>query len=207
MDEHLFFASRDHLRIEGLYVNSGDMLGAVISHPHPLMGGDMRNSVVERLSDALSAAGISTLRFNFRGVGNSSGAFDNGRGEQEDVLAAVSYMEGRGVRGILLAGYSFGAWVSAAVLPNRMLLPALFVAPPLTHFSFDFKAIRNKVGTIISGIQDEFCPSDRAREMAQEISCRLDLIPDTNHFFMGRERELASSINGYAIELREEYSL
>ena len=63
-------------------------MGAVISHPHPLMGGDMGNSIVETLAEALFAGGISTLRFNFRGVGNSTGTFDDGRGEQDPYCPA-----------------------------------------------------------------------------------------------------------------------
>jgi alpha/beta superfamily hydrolase len=100
-------------------------------HPHSLMGGDMWNPVVETVARALFSAGICTLRFNFRGVGGSSGCFDEGRGEQEDLLAALAFLEERGLREIMPAGYSFGAWVSAGVLGRRSLAPAIFVAPPI----------------------------------------------------------------------------
>lgn len=129
-------------RIEGLHADAGGVMGAVISHPHPLMGGDMGNPVVEILAETLFSGGLSTLRFNFRGVGRSTGAYDGGPGEADDVLAAVSFLREKGAREVLLAGYSFGAWVNAGVLTRGSFLPALLVAPPLTLLKFDFQAIR-----------------------------------------------------------------
>jgi alpha/beta superfamily hydrolase len=177
-------------------------MGAVISHPHPLMGGDMSNSIVETLAETLFAGGISTLRFNFRGVGKSSGTFDDGRGEQDDVLAAVSFMEEQGIREILLAGYSFGAWVNANILNRRNLLPALFVSPPINLFSFDFQTLRGKAGLIICGDQDPYCPTERIKSVAAEVACRLDIIPDADHFFQSRENDLAACVNNFAMKLR-----
>lgn len=115
------------------------------------MGGDMWNPVVETVARALFAAGISTLRLNFRGVGGSAGCFDEGRGEQEDLLAALAFLEERGLKEILPAGYSFGAWVSAGVLGRRALAPAIFVAPPIHLFPFDLETLRNRVGLIVCG--------------------------------------------------------
>jgi alpha/beta superfamily hydrolase len=191
-----------NIRLEGLYAASGGAMGAVISHPHPLMGGDMSNSVVETLAETFIAAGISTLRFNFRGVGKSTGTFDDGQGEQDDVLAAVSFMEEQGIREILPAGYSFGAWVNAGILNRRNLLPALFVSPPINLFSFDFQALRGKGGLIICGDQDPYCPTERIKSVAAEIACRLDIILDADHFFQSREDDLAACINDFAMQLR-----
>ena len=112
----LFLSVREPPVSKGFMTAVQGTMGAVISHPHPLMGGDMRNPVVEILAESLFAGGLSTLRFNFRGVGMSEGVFDEGRGEQEDVLAAVTYLERQGIREIVLAGYSFGAWVNAGVI-------------------------------------------------------------------------------------------
>jgi alpha/beta superfamily hydrolase len=202
MEEQEVFFGQRNIRLEGLYADSGQAMGAVISHPHSLMGGEMRNSVVETLSECLFDGGMSTLRFNFRGVGKSTGAFDEGRGEQKDVLAALSFMEERGIREILPAGYSFGAWVNAGVLSHRSLLPALFVSPPIKLFDFNLQTLRGKVGLIICGDRDEYCPPERIRNIAVELSCRLDLIPDADHFFLAKERELAECINAYARSLR-----
>jgi alpha/beta superfamily hydrolase len=197
-----FHVDQGNILLEGIYANSGGSVGAVISHPHPLMGGDMGNSIVEILAKTLFASGISTLRFNFRGVGKSTGTFDDGRGEQDDVLAAVSFLEKQGIREILPAGYSFGAWVNAGILNRRKLLPALFVSPPITLLNFDFQTLRGKVGLIVCGDEDQYCPTERIKGVADELACRLDIISDADHFFQSRENELAASINNFASQLR-----
>jgi alpha/beta superfamily hydrolase len=194
--QEIFFGT-EKVRLEGLYTPSGGPLGAVIAHPHSLMGGEMGNPIVTILSRALNAGGISTLRFNFRGVGRSGGRFDEGRGEQDDVLAAVSFLEARGIREILPAGYSFGAWVTAGVLNRRNLLPAILVSPPIDLLPFDFHGLHGKVGLVACGDQDQFCPADRIRMVAEELSCRLDIIPDADHFFLSREHDLAESITAF----------
>lgn len=202
MEEGKVFFGQGNIRLEGLYANSGGAMGAVITHPHPLMGGDMNNSIVEILAETLFAGGISTLRFNFRGVGKSTGTFDDGRGEQDDVLAALSFMEEQGIREILLAGYSFGAWVNASIINRRNLLPALFVSPPINLLSFDFQTLRGKAGLIICGDQDPYCPTEKIKSVAAEIACRLDIIPDADHFFQSRENDLAACINDFAMQPR-----
>ena len=201
MEEKKVFFGQGNIRLEGLYANAGGAMGAVVSHPHPLMGGDMGNSIVETLAETLFAGGISTLRFNFRGVGKSTGSFDDGRGEQDDVLAAVSFMEEQGIREILLAGYSFGAWVNAGILNRRNLLPALFVSPPINLFYFDFQTLRGKAGLIVCGDHDPYCPTERIKGVAAELACRLDIIPDADHFFQSRENDLAECISDFAMRL------
>ncbi len=198
MEEKQVFFGQRKIRLEGLFADSGREIGAVISHPHPLMGGDMMNSVVEILTQALFAGGISTLRFNFRGVGASAGSFDEGRGEQQDVLAALSFLEERNIREILLAGYSFGAWVNALALTGMNRQNALLVSPPIRLFDFDVQALRGKVGLIVYGDRDPFCPPEPIQIMADDLPCRLDRIPDADHFFTTKERELAACVTAFA---------
>ncbi len=193
-------------RLEGLYAAGQGAVGAVISHPHPLMGGDMRNPVVETLAESLFAARLSTLRFNFRGVGTSEGVFDGGRGEQGDVLAAVAYLQRQGIREIVLAGYSFGAWVNAMVIVERNLRPAVLVSAPINLFSFNFELLRGKVGLMICGDQDPYCPLDEARNAAAQLSCPLEIIPDADHFLIGKEADLAGRIDAFAMRLRSKKS-
>jgi len=198
MKEQAVFFNHENIRLEGLYAVSGGTGGAVISHPHSLMGGEMSHPVVEILTESLfTAGGVSTLRFNFRGVGKSTGVFNKGRGEQGDVLAAVSFLEGQGKKEIVLAGYSFGAWVNAAVLTCKSMLPAIFVSPPIGIFRFDFPSLRGKVGLIICGDSDSYCPVEQIKEVADELPCLLHIMPDTDHFFMSREQELSACINSY----------
>ncbi len=86
---------------------------AVLCHPHPLYDGTMHNKVVHTLARTFTAAGIAALRFNFRGVGDSAGAYDEGDGETEDALAAVAFAHDRtGDVPLWLAGFSFGASVA-----------------------------------------------------------------------------------------------
>jgi uncharacterized protein len=198
MKEERVFFGKDRVRLEGLFAVAGGMKGAVISHPHSLMGGDMRNPVVETVAQALFDAGISTLRFNFRGVGGSGGHFDEGRGEQADLLSAFAFLEDRGVKEILPAGYSFGAWVTAGVLGRRTLAPALFVAPPIEMFSFNLETLQNRVGLIVCGDRDPYCPMERVRLIATAVSCQLEFIPGADHFFMSRETDLANRIATFA---------
>ena len=101
----------DSFEIEGQLFEGDKKRGVVITHPHPLYGGDMQNNVVGAISLACQKIGFTTLKFNFRGVGGSQGNYDDGNGEQEDVRAAVAYLADTGIRQIDLAGYSFGAWV------------------------------------------------------------------------------------------------
>ena len=185
------------IRLEGLHAAVQGTMGTVISHPHPLMGGDMRNPVVEILTESFFAGGLSTLRFNFRGVGMSEGTFDEGRGEQEDVLTAATYLERQGIREIILAGYSFGAWVNSGVVLQRDLIPAVLVSPPINLFPFNFTLLQGKVGLVICGDRDPYCPLDEARNAAAQASCRLEIIPDADHFLIGKEAELAGCIDGF----------
>src|SRR5205823_4879419 len=100
-----------------LAVPPGARLGVVVSHPHPLYGGDMDNPVVARIVEVCAARGLATRRFNLRGVGASTGRHEGGRGEQDDIRASLALLEetlGGGAR-LALAGYSFGAAVGAAV--------------------------------------------------------------------------------------------
>jgi alpha/beta superfamily hydrolase len=202
-EERVFFGTGGQRR-EGLYTSVAGDRGTVICHPHSLMGGDMDNPVVETVAEALFRAGFSTLRFNFRGVGQSAGAFDEGRGEQTDLLAATTFLEAQGAREVLPAGYSFGAWVAAGVLAKRPLLPALFVSPPFTMFPFDLAALRGRVGLIVCGDRDPYCPMQEARVMAAEVSCRLEVITGENHFFGSGLDKLGACIDAYAAALQSQ---
>ena len=202
MKEKRVSFGQGNISLEALYAPAGGTVGAVISHPHPLRGGDMNNYVVEILAETLFAAGISTLRFNFRGVGESTGTFDDGEGEQDDVLAAISFIEEQGIQEILPAGYSFGAWVTAKILGRKELLPALFVAPPLGIFAFDWQPLRGKVGLIACGDQDPYCPVEKITSLAAELASRLEIVPRADHFFQFREQDLALVISNFVSQLK-----
>ena len=115
---------------------NGPFPAVVVCHPHPRMGGDMTSNVVLAAVEGLDAQGIAALRFNFRGSGASEGTHDDGKGERDDVRAALSFAAGLhelDATRIGLAGYSFGAGMSAAVASDE--LPALaLIAMPLRYY-------------------------------------------------------------------------
>ena len=157
------FLSTD-LTLEGRLAHGDARRGVVISHPHPLYGGDLHNPVVESLVRAYSRRGYTTLRFNFRGVGNSEGRHDEGRGEQADVRAAMSFLAQEGLERIELAGYSFGAWVNALVgcgpvepdIPVAVSL--VMVSPPVAFIDFDAVGPLPGLKLVVTGSRDDIAP-------------------------------------------------
>ena len=180
--------------LEGRYGDAGIVKGAVISHPHSLMGGDLDNMVVRTIAESLRISKIATLRFNFRGVGRSEGRFDDGNGEIEDVIAAVSFLREKDIPDIMLAGYSFGGWVNSKALSKLDLRNAILVSPPLELFDFDFPSLKGKIGLIVAGDSDPYCPVEKITRAADYLCCPLTLIPDTDHFFFGKEEHLDAAI-------------
>ena len=190
------------LELEGDLVLPTDCSRAtVICHPHPQYGGDMDNAVVCAVAGALQEVGYATLRFNFRGVGRSSGAYGGGVAEIDDARAAVRYVsEQTGAIGIALAGYSFGAVVAlqaGATLGQVHRLIA--VAPPLAFFSLDSIAQCTKEKLFIIGDHDEFCSVSKLGQELDRVSepKRLRVLPGADHFFFGHEKAVAAAITDF----------
>jgi alpha/beta superfamily hydrolase len=205
MREESIFYSSGRLQLEGLYAENNGNEGAVICHPHPQLGGSMQNNVVVAMITSFFINGFSTLRFNFRGVGRSSGSYDNGIGEQEDISGAVSWMRQKGKTNILLAAYSFGAWVGAKWLQNNEIEhPAVLVSPPINVMDFDFSALTGKVGLIICAEKDQFCSCEQMKDIARSINCRFELIPDADHFYFGNESEIVAVLQDLSCNRKRE---
>ena len=194
MKEEQICIKNNELMIEGLLHKSSPDQGVVICHPHSLMGGSMHNNVVEAIQEAFAAENYATLRFNFRGVGRSTGAYDEGIGEQEDIFAVCQYLQQIGISTLTLAGYSFGAWVGSKVvsLDRNPFARVFFVSPPINYFDIDFTKLNNKINVIICGDQDEFCDLKTLKKQAEYLNLNLQIISDTDHFFLGKEKELVS---------------
>jgi alpha/beta superfamily hydrolase len=154
---------------------------ALVAHPHPLFGGTLDNKVVQTLARAFVDLGYEAWRPNFRGVGQSEGSFDEGRGEVEDLAAVLEFMQ---TDSFILAGFSFGAAMQAmlaARLPSerraeRMVLVGLavtsFVVPPVP------------AGTLlIHGEQDETIPLAAVLDWARPQELPVVLVPGADHFF------------------------
>jgi len=116
--------------------------GAVITHPHPLFGGSMANNVVLTAVRALAARSLSALRFNFRGVGRSTGTYGGGLEETDDVAAALKFLKSRTPGPHYVVGYSFGAAVAGrALLTGLAADGAIFVAPPIAFMDLSLQAL------------------------------------------------------------------
>jgi alpha/beta superfamily hydrolase len=202
MPEERIFIKNDSLIIEGLLHRSSEERGVIICHPHPLMGGSMHNNVVEAIQEAFAAENFTTLRFNFRGVGRSTGIYDEGRGEMEDILSARGYLINKGMSNIFFAGYSFGSWVASKVMErnNNIFTDSVFVSPPNNYFDFDWAKLTDYIGLIICGDQDQFCDPEAIKKQIKEIQAKLEMISGADHFYLGKEKELINVLRKYIIE-------
>ncbi|MGV8059331.1 MAG: alpha/beta hydrolase [Smithellaceae bacterium] len=192
MNEKQVYINNNELMIEGLLNKSSEDRGVVICHPHSLMGGSMHNNVVEAIQEAFTAEKYATLRFNFRGVGRSTGFYDEGIGEQEDIFAVCNYLRSIGILKISFAGYSFGSWVGSKVMErdDHPFVSAIFISPPISYFDFYFNKLSCKINMIISGDNDQFCNINALKEQIKNINSTLKIITNTDHFYFGREEEL-----------------
>ena len=191
-EKEVFFDS-GALKIEGLLDEFPGDKGVVVTHPHPLYGGDMYNNVVEAVCQAYTEKGYTCLRFNFRGVGLSEGEYDNGVGEQDDVMAALEYVSALGKNEIDLAGYSFGAWVNAQGLEKyHHVKRMIMVSPPVNMIDFSFLSYNPKIKLVISGSHDEIAGTQGIKEGLPiwNPGAGLKIIDGADHFYGGRTGEL-----------------
>jgi alpha/beta superfamily hydrolase len=166
---------------------------AVICHPHPQFGGTMDNKVVTTLARACEAAGMPALRFNFRGVGASKGSFDAGVGETADADAVAAWGERRWPgRRLLIAGFSFGAYVALRLAQTRAAQRLITIAPPVQRFAFAELRAPDCPWLIVQGEADDVVDAAAvsAWSNAMTPAPRLVLLPGIGHFFHGRLQEL-----------------
>ena len=162
---------------------------AVFAHPHPLFGGTMHTKVVHQAARLLSDRfGLTALRFNFRGVGASSGVYDEGRGEADDLVAAARFVRGRHPSGpLVVGGFSFGSL--CALRAARTLKPdvLLLAGVPLDRWSeADARALRGSRVAWVQGESDEFGAAGGALEEAGRLGFRFRAVARADHFFTGR---------------------
>ncbi len=194
--EKIIFPSGS-LSLEGLLIQGKLSKAVVVSHPHPLYGGDMQNHVVGLIAGAFEDQGWTTLCFNFRGTGRSQGDFDQGLGEQEDVSAAVTYLKELGEQKIILAGYSFGAWVNAqAALTLSDVQGSILVSPPAGMMDFSFLSQDTKTRLVVLGDQDPYTPVAKIRNLVQSMPTPppIKIIKGADHFFSSGSEELTAAI-------------
>lgn len=177
-----------NIKLEGSLRKNRSQNAVIICHPHPLYGGNMDNPVVMAIADSFFEKGFTTLRFNFRGTCNSSGMFDNGKGEQDDIRAAISWLLENDYQKISLAGYSFGAKMNALVVSKGCKIEDhIMVSPPVGFMSFDDIKEMFSTGLIITGANDEIAPSQLVQGHINrwQIDPRYEIIKDCDHFYSG----------------------
>ncbi len=195
-----------HGRLEGLLRlpeegEDAPRLASVVCHPHPLYGGTMHNKTVFRLATALNDVGIPTLRFNFRGVGLSTGSYDEGRGEQDDVRSALDELDRR-FPGVALgvAGFSFGAWTGLRVAcAEERVKQIVGVGVPVASLPVDQMANCAKPKLIVQGALDQYGPEVELRAWfagAAEPK-HLEIIPGADHFLTEHLDALEQAIVRY----------
>jgi alpha/beta superfamily hydrolase len=203
------FINAAHGRLEAILKetrtpNSGGV--ALVLHPHPLGGGTMHNKVVFRAASALNDAGLTSLRINFRGVGQSTGAHDEGRGEAEDVRVGLDYLSERYPNEpITLAGFSFGSRVGMEVgLNDARVRHLISIGTPVDKYDFSFLESCRKPILFVHGDRDEFGNVGHLRSLVArlpaEAHARLEIISNADHFFEGRLDEMKRVITEWIKE-------
>lgn len=173
----------------------------VICHPHPLHGGTMTNKVVHTLAKAFNDVGAPAVRFNYRGVGASAGAYDEGNGETEDALAVLDWVAQRWPGTPLwLGGFSFGGAIAirASVASSRgaRIARLVTVAPAIRRVSVDSSTLPACPWLIVQGDRDELVDPADIQQWAQALPVepRLSMLAGVEHFFHGRLNDLRTVV-------------
>lgn len=178
---------------------------ALVCHPHPLGGGTMHNKVVYRAAAGLNEAGLTTLRFNFRGVGASTGAHDDGDGERMDVLDALDYLTTNYPdREITFAGFSFGSRVGSEVaIDDERIVRLISIGTPVDKYDFSFIKHNRKPILFVHGDRDEFGTVEdltETVEMVEAADKTLTVFENCGHFFDEHLEELKNTIRDWVLE-------
>ena len=200
MAEGRIFIQVEAFQIEGMLYESSGEKAVVVTHPHPLYGGDMNNNVVTSIVSAYQQKGYTTLRINFRGVGQSGGSHADGIGEQEDVRAALAYLNDLGKASIDLAGYSFGSRVNAMGIDSFDLAKRLvMVSPPVAFMDFSFMGFNSKIKLVITGSNDDIAPPAVIEELLPTWNPEAEfrVIDGIDHFYSGGTSEVEEIIKDF----------
>lgn len=176
---------------------------AVVAHPHPLHGGTMDNKVVHTVFKSVLELGYIAVKFNFRGTGNSEGAFDHGVGEVEDVVAVAQsiqnqFIDRAGNLPLLLAGFSFGGGVQIQAAEQLNPESLILVSPSLRHVGVRNIPAHVRNTLIIQGDKDDIVPLDAILDWAAPQSRPVVIIPGAEHFFHGKLNMLKHVILDYS---------
>ena len=179
----------------------GTLRGAgIVCHPHPLQGGTMHTKAVFRAAQALSDVKIAALRFNFRGVGTSTGSFDQGIGEKDDVLASLDWLEERHPRlPLVVGGFSFGSMVALSAGADDPRVVALFgLGLPIRMYDYGFLADARKPILVVQGDEDELGSEVEPVVAALGSHVTLARIAGADHYFNGHIDEMKAVVSEFS---------
>jgi len=206
------FAGKTHIpvshgRLEAIYRPSCDDAErvALVLHPHPLYGGNMHHPVVFHCARALEEAGFETLRINFRGVGESTGEWDPGRGEFDDAASGLDFLLAAqpAAREVIVAGFSFGAAVGLRLAcSHTRVTRAIAIATPVRLLDLAFLASCAKPKLFVHGSGDEIAPLAPLRAVLAKAAPPTDLrvVDGAGHFFESNRESLGASIRSWVEE-------
>jgi len=171
---------------------------ALVAHPHPQQGGTLDNKVAQTIAKTFFTLGYAAVRFNFRGVGRSEGTFDEGRGEAADALAALKYAQARydsagRALPVVLAGFSFGAYVQTIVAQSVAAERLVLVGPAVGRFAVGAVPADT---IVIHGEEDDVVPLADVFAWARPQALPIVVFPGCGHFFHGRLLQLQAAITG-----------
>ena len=195
-------------RLEARYQPGKDKRAhaALLLHPHPQHGGTMNNKVVYTLFRAFARNGFAALRFNFRGVGKSQGAWGGSAGELADAAAALDWLQATNpeAESCWIGGFSFGAWIAMQLLARRPEIKGFIVAaPPVNLADFGTLARLPDSGLIVQRDQDQIVPPAGVKALAEKLQTQRDItvtyrvIEGADHFFVDRLEQLGGVAESY----------
>lgn len=171
---------------------------ALVCHPHPVYGGTMHNKVVFQAAKSLHTLGLPVLRFNFRGVGLSEGAHNDGYGEREDVRCAIDFLANEFPgEPVVMAGFSFGASVGLRVaIEDARVTRLIGIGIPVSGLDFSFLRGSTKPKLFVIGTEDEFAPRKGVEELVSSLEepKRLVFVEQADHFLVGKLDQLDGAI-------------
>lgn len=168
----------------------------IICHPHPLHGGTMNNKVVTTLTRTFKDLNMINIRFNYRGVGKSTGVFDEGNGETEDILSVIKWAQLRfPSHEIFLAGFSFGAYVSLKASTVTKINQLITIAPAVNHAPF-LNLFPDCPWIVVIAENDQIVPVKEVYHWIETLPTKPDVLffPDTSHFFDGKLLDLREQL-------------
>lgn len=211
MPEFILKTPEGELEIRYNEALKADALSVIVLHPHPEHGGTMNNKVVYTIYQTFLDQGFNVVRFNFRGVGKSSGYFDFGEGELRDAQYVLQWMQQtfKNTQDIWIAGFSFGSWVALQLLKKEPKISRFVcAAPPVNVYDFSFMLPCTRDGLFIQGTTDTIVNpfstqalTDKINRMS-EVSAECQTVEGGDHFFTGKLDQLTEILKTYIHEQR-----